>query len=1041
MADVELHSATSDFENPVEAVLETGDATSEAHEEHAASDVVDQEPNAQVEPETLEDNNVEADATPDDKVKDADGYLQEATQPRPEPESDNTPTESVPAAKAEAAKKTVTSKGTSAAGKDKLTISTKNPSGKTNPSTPTVKKVLNSGTFGSGAAKAAPPGKATTTTTTTSSTLSKSTSAAPSTVRKSTSASNANPPAKTTTMASSRAPPSGPPPPSRRSSMLPPRAPSVTGPPTPKSRTSTMLTPLTSSTSSRPPPAEANASSRPSVVSPASSVTSLRSNATGAAPPLAPRPRATLSDAVKRTLSSRQSLPAAPAPPQSRTMRPVGSISSIREVRDDGKALEDLQEKLKEANENLSSKSDAVAVLEANVSELESSLSAALADVKAKTSSLEQLQIAKRSSDAEFSEIMASLQQLRAEHAHNLASLNSVKEELKNAKEATASQTELVETLQAHIQTLTADIVAAQENFESLRASSDQSSAEASAAAQMEREAFVRAKADIETITTEAASLRAEYNRALQDAAARLLDSQQHAAEVAVLNAQIGDLRAEREESATKISELEVEILELKESQEDAEDEHKQVLDRLYKVEAELAEAVAALQQAIDDARAKETEDAQKAADAALLHADEVQLVKDDHAKVVARVEALTAELSAAHTAHSDTEAAARAVAEAHELEMEEAEQSYLSKHIELSEEIKRLSADLESQEAKYNAELDAVKAEHDQLLQEAFERAKAEAGETHGQDLQALRAESQASIEQLRAAHLSAVDALQAEHEAALESQVGDLEKRLNNQALELRATQDDLSKAKAALDASRTEIESMNTQLEDARASLLSACASADQATEIERLAKELANLRDENTMLNDVLAVTKESLSEMSANHTKELEEGARSRVEEVTRLRSTHEGEISILAAQKSELALSLSDLEGEIATLKAQLAAVEPAVAPKSNGTVPVSALTVTREELQKVHDAHNLKMHDMQAEHDRLVRALRVEVDALQTRLDEVQQDVTRKSMEIQYLEQEHEESQDSITRYVKVFGLQSLFGVVIALAVIFDFI
>lgn len=141
MADVELHSATSDFENPVEAVLETGDAASEAHEEHAASDVVGQEPNAQVEPETLEDNNAEADATPDDKVKDADGYLQEATQPRPEPESDNTPTESVPAAKAEAAKKTVTSKGTSAVGKDKLTISTKNPSSKTNPSTPTVKKV------------------------------------------------------------------------------------------------------------------------------------------------------------------------------------------------------------------------------------------------------------------------------------------------------------------------------------------------------------------------------------------------------------------------------------------------------------------------------------------------------------------------------------------------------------------------------------------------------------------------------------------------------------------------------------------------------------------------------------------------------------------------------------------------------------------------------------------------------------------------------------------------------------------------------------
>ncbi|KAF9229141.1 hypothetical protein BS17DRAFT_688858 [Gyrodon lividus] len=827
--------------------------------------------------------------------------------------------------------------------------------------------------------------------------------------------------------------------------MLPPRAPSATGaPPTSKSRTSTLLASLTSSTSSKPSPAEANGSSRPSVVSPAGSFASLRSNAIGAAsaPPPVPRPRATISEAVKRTpSSSRQSLPAAAAPLQSRTMRPVGSISSIREVRDDNKALEDLQEKLKEANESLFAKSDAIAALEAKVSELETSLSAALVDVKAKTSSLDQLQIAMRSSDAEFRGFRASLEQVRAEHARDLASLNLVQEELKIAKESTASQTELIETLQVQIQTLTADIAAAQENFESLRASSDHSSAEAAAAAQMEREAFVRAKADIETITAEAQSLRAEHNRVLEVAAARLSESRQRAAEVAGLNAQIGELKAEREDSAAKISELEVEILELKESQEDAEDEYKQVLDRLHRVEAELTETVVAMQQAIDDAKAKEAESAQKAADAKLLHADEVQLVKDDHAKVVAKIEALKAELAAADAAHDDTKAEAQAAAEAHEQEMEEAEQSFLSKHIELSEEIKRLSTELEGQEAKYHAEVDAVKAEHDQLLQDAFKRAKAEAGEAHGEDLQTLRAESQVTMEQLRAAHQSIVKGLQAEHEAGLESQVGDLEKKLNNQALELRATQDDLFKAKAALDASRAEGESLMAQLEDTRAAFVSASASTNQAAEIERLTKELGNVCDENVMLNDVLNVTKESLSEMSANHTKELEAVAGARVEEVTKLRSMHEGEISTLAAQKSELALSLSDLEGEIATLKAQLAAIEPVVTSRSNGAVHASATTVTREELHKVHEAHNFKMHDMNAEHERVVRALRVEVDALQTRLDEVQQDVTRKSMEIQYLEQEHEESQDSITRYVKVFGLQSLFGVVIALAVIFDFI
>lgn len=259
-----------------------------------------------------------------------------------------------------------------------------------------------------------------------------------------------------------------------------------------------------------------------------------------------------------------------------------------------------------------------------------------------------------------------------------------------------AGQAENIKTLEAHIETLQVDIAAAHENFESLRSSSDQSSAEAAAAAQMEREAFLRAKADVETVTAEVNSLRVAHDRTLQEAAARSSESQQRAAEVIALTAQIGGLKTEREESAAKISELEVEILELKESQEDTEDEHRRTLDRLQKLEAELMEAVAATQQALRDAEARDAGSAQKAADVALLHADEVQLIKSDLANAVSEVEALKTELAAAHVAHDETKAAAHASAEAREEEMEEAEQSYLSKHIELSEEIKRLTAELE---------------------------------------------------------------------------------------------------------------------------------------------------------------------------------------------------------------------------------------------------------------------------------------------------------------------------------------------------------
>ena len=258
-----------------------------------------------------------------------------------------------------------------------------------------------------------------------------------------------------------------------------------------------------------------------------------------------------------------------------------------------------------------------------------------------------------------------------------------------------ASQAENIKTLEGHIETLRADIVAAQENFESLRASSDQSSAEAAAAAQMEREAFLRAKADVETVTAEANSLRAAHNKTLQDAGTRSLELQQRTADVIALTTQIDEWKVEREESAAKISELEVEILELKESQENAGDQHRKTLGRLQGLEAELTEAVAAKQQVLRDAEARDAESTQKVADTALLHANTVQLIKSDLAKAVSEIEALRSELAAAHDAHDETKQTALASAEVHEREMEEAEQAYLSKHIELSEEIKRLVTEL----------------------------------------------------------------------------------------------------------------------------------------------------------------------------------------------------------------------------------------------------------------------------------------------------------------------------------------------------------
>ena len=301
---------------------------------------------------------------------------------------------------------------------------------------------------------------------------------------------------------------------------------------------------------------------------------------------------------------------------------------------------------------------------------------------------------------------------------------------------------------------------------------------------------------------------------------------------------------------------------------------------------------------------------------------------------------------------------------------------------------------------------------------------------------MQKLRAESQAAIEQLRAAHQNTIEELKSENQAALESQVKALEKKLANQTLELNATQEDLAKAKANAAAVAQELESVKTQLEEAR-TLIASLDKSDKDEVIAQLNRDLSNLREDHAALNEMFQATKGSLGEMADNHVKELEEAAKGRVEEATKLRTAHQEEVAALAAEKTQLLTRLSDLEGELATAKAA-AIAEPSTPQKTNGAAHHRTASISREELQRLHEAHNAKMHDIQAEHDRAIRALREELDISMAKADELQQEVARKAMEIQYLEQDQEESSDQITRYVKVFGIKSFVGAVFALAVIY---
>ena len=273
-------------------------------------------------------------------------------------------------------------------------------------------------------------------------------------------------------------------------------------------------------------------------------------------------------------------------------------------------------------------------------------------------------------------------------------------------------------------------------------------------------------------------------------------------------------------------------------------------------------------------------------------------------------------------------------------------------------------------------------------------------------------------------------------EHEATLHSQVSTLEKQIASQALELRATQDDLAKAKSNFATVSQDFENTKSQYEEARR-VIASLDKSDKDETITQLSRDLSNLQEEHAALTDMFTATKDSLREITNNHATELEEAAKGRAEEVTKLRAVHDEELGRLSSEKVALATKLTDMEGELATVKASLN-TDPLMSPRSNGSAHASSPSVTKEDLQRMHEAHNLKLGDLQAAHDKEMRALKEELENALGKADDLNHQLERKMMEIQYLEQDQDDTQDQITRYVKIFGLKSFLGGVVTLAVIY---
>ncbi|KIL71797.1 hypothetical protein M378DRAFT_64977, partial [Amanita muscaria Koide BX008] len=865
-------------------------------------------------------------------------------------------------------------------------------------------QIISSGTFGIGVVKTAPR-----------SSVSSSAAMKPATSAPPLKKSSSTPPAAAVSKPSASASRTSSTATTRRASIVPTR-------PAPSAGVKASAAPAAVKTASTTAP---HGAVRASITSPTGSVASLKSSTTSH------RPRPSISEAGKRaTPTSTRPTPSTTKPaagstkqatPRTSTVgsaakpsQPSASITSIHEVKEDGNDNEGMRKKLHDATEELASKAQAVNDLEDQIKRLQASLSDAKAEIEAKESSIGELRQERANMEASYKD------QLEASGKQTtgaiVAQLTVAEDEISALQSAVQAKEESIQSLSSQRASLETQLSEITQKLESSRSSQK-------AAAEAEQLATSKMDADLNASIASIEALKSAHVQTNEELKSKLQDLERSASEIAQLETQITEMKAEREDHANKVSELEVEVLELKESHESLEDERDKLRAKVKELEDQISLLTAAAEQAQQDARAKEVEFSAKIEDLLSQHTRELQTSSEERAKIAANLEAVQSQLELAQRDLDVARKEAIAAAEAHSQELRKVEETFTSQKSELHQEIERIKAELEGEEAKYSSQLEAFKAEHEVLLQDAFKRAKViEAGEQHALELQGLRESSNATIVQLRAANEANIEELKAEYSSTRESEITALEKQINTLSLELKAAKDDLAKAKAALDGARLEVESLSKQRDDALAAAAAVPpVSSEHLEEKTRLINELSQAKHDLNSTTDLLDLTKASLSELSNSHAKELEGAAKARAEEVIKLRAEHDEEITTFANQKMELSMRISDLEGELATVKASIVERAP---PRSNGVSvphPPSPDTagVTKEELQRMHEAHNLKLHDLQAEHDKAIKALQDEFKAAQQKAEELQQEVARKAMEIHYLEQDHEESQEQITRYV----------------------
>ena len=248
--------------------------------------------------------------------------------------------------------------------------------------------------------------------------------------------------------------------------------------------------------------------------------------------------------------------------------------------------------------------------------------------------------------------------------------------------------------MREQIKALEAQVYESRKTLEALRAD-HASDSDIIAAAEGDRQALVETRADLEAMKAETSALKAAQAEALEAATAKIGALELQASSAEGLATEIATLRAEKERTSNKLSELEVEILELKEAHDLAVEERRNSETQINSLREEVATAAEAAKKAVQEAAEKQSAAAEQLEEVKRQHELALARVMEESKKLAEQLHASQAEVDGLRNDLEVVNVAAASAAKEHVRQLEEAEQAHKARHDELTAKIERISAEL----------------------------------------------------------------------------------------------------------------------------------------------------------------------------------------------------------------------------------------------------------------------------------------------------------------------------------------------------------